>query len=211
MFNNRKYIDISLALNPDTVVWIEDSPPEFRAVCSRPEAPCNFTWLNFGAHAGTHVDAPYYLYADQWTCDQIPLERLNGRCQVLDLTHVEDTISVEDLEKETITEPIVLIKTKNSYNPMKVFNHRFIALSVPAAEYLKRRGVTTLGYDYLTFERDGANAVHDVFLKDNITLLDNLRLNEAEGKIYELLCLPVKITGIDAAPVRALLLEVDDE
>lgn len=209
MLKNKTYIDISLPLNDKTVVWVEDKPPELQAVCRRPEGPCNFTWLNFGAHAGTHIDAPFYLYNKQWTCDQVPLERLCGPCQVIDLTHVEDTIEVADLESIEITEEIILIKTKNSYDPMEVFNHNLIALSVPAAEYLKAQGVKTVGYDYLTFERNGANAVHDVFLKDNITLIDNLRLKDAEGKRYELLCLPIRITGIDAAPARALLVEID--
>ena len=209
MLANKTYIDISLPLNEKTVVWIEDDQPQLKAVCRRPEGPVNFTWLSFGAHAGTHIDAPYYLYSNQWTADQVPLERLNGTCQVLDLTHVERMIEVSDLEKIDITEPIVLIKTKNSYDPMIEFNFDFVALSVPAAEYLKAQGVTTLGYDYLTFEREGANHVHDVFLKDNITLIDNLRLKEAEGKKYTLVCLPIKITGIDAAPARAILMECD--
>lgn len=209
MLKNRTYIDISLPLNEKTVVWIEDSRPQFKEVCRRPEAPCNFTWLNFGAHAGTHIDAPYYLYTNQWTCDQIPLDRLCGTCQVLDLTHVEKTIEVSDLEHLTISEPIILLKTKNSYDPMIEFNHDFIDLSVPAANYLKNKGVTTLGYDYLTFERNSM-AVHDTFLKENITLIDNLRLKEAEAKKYMLVCLPIRITGIDAAPARAILLDEED-
>ncbi len=192
MLKNKSYVDISLPLNENTVVWIEDKAPQFTPVCRRPEGPANFTWLSFGAHAGTHIDAPYYLYSNQWTSEQVPLERLCGTCQILDLTHVEDTIEVRDLERTAITEEIVLIKTKNSYDPMIKFNFNFIALSVPAALYLKNQGVKTLGYDYLTFERDGANNVHDVFLKDNITLIDNLRLKDAECRKYTLICLPYK-------------------
>ena len=135
MLKNRKYIDISLPLNEKTVVWVEDAQPHFKPVCRRPEAPCNFTWLSFGAHAGTHVDAPYYLYTNQWTSDQIPLERLCGICQVVDLTHVDDTIEVSHLEQIEFTEPIILLKTKNSYDPMLTYNHQFVALSVTAAEY----------------------------------------------------------------------------
>ena len=53
-------------------------------------------------------------------------------------------------------------------------------------------------------------AVHDTFLKENITLIDNLRLKDAEAKKYMLVCLPIKITGIDAAPARAILLDGHD-
>lgn len=206
-FSAGKIIDISMELNERTVVWTADPQPKLIPVCRQPEADCNFTWLDFGAHAGTHIDAPYYLYKDKWTCDQIPLTRLMGPCQVLDLTDVADMITPEDLKKHPIKREIVLLKTENSYDPMKAYNANHVAITVEAAEYLIEQGVTTLGYDYQSFEREGKNAVHDVFLSQSITLVDNLRLEHTEGKEYFFLCLPVKVTGIDGAPARAILIE----
>lgn len=206
-FTSGKVIDISMDLNEKTVVWTADPQPKLTAVCRQPEADCNFTWLDFGAHAGTHIDAPFYLFADKWTCDQIPLSRLIGPCQVLDLTHVEDMIDVDDLKRESISRNIVLLKTKNSADPMHGYNPNHVAMTVPAAEYLIEKGVTTLGYDYQSFERDGKNEVHHAFLSKSITLVDNLRLANAQGKEYLLVCLPVKVTGIDGAPARAILIE----
>ncbi len=200
-------IDISMALNEKTVVWVADPQPKLTPVCRQPEAPVNFTWLDFGAHAGTHIDAPYYLFADKWTCDQIPLSRLIGPCQVLDLSDVVDQITVADLEKKTIDRPMVLLKTKNSYDSMQSYNPTHVALSVEAAEFLVSKGITTLGYDYQSFEREGKNDVHHVFLSKSITLIDNLRLADTAEKEYLLVCLPVKVTGIDGAPARAILIE----
>jgi arylformamidase len=206
-FAAGRVIDISMALNERTVVWTADPQPKLIPVCRQPEADCNFTWLDFGAHAGTHIDAPYYLYKEKWTCDQIPLNRLIGPCQVLDLTDVDDMITVDDLEKRQIARQIIMIKTRNSFDPMQSYNPNHIAMEVAAAEYLVEQGVTTLGYDYQSFERGGKNAVHDVFLSRSITLVDNLRLEEAEAKEYYFLCLPVKVTGIDGAPARAILID----
>lgn len=206
-FANGKVLDISMALNEKTVVWTADPQPKLIPVCRQPEADCNFTWLDFGAHAGTHIDAPYYLYRDKWTCDQIPLSRLMGPCQVLDLTDVEDMIDVADLKKHKIERAIVLLKTKNSYDPMEAYNPQHVAITVEAARYLVEQGVTTLGYDYQSFERQGKNHVHDVFLSQSITLVDNLRLKEAQGREYLFVCLPVKVTGIDGAPARAILID----
>lgn len=207
MFNPDTVIDISMELNEKTVVWVQDPQPQLRPIARLPKDGCNFTWLDFGAHAGTHVDAPYYLFSDKWTADQIPLSRLIGPCQVMDLTAVDDMISLEDIKKIPLTQKKVLLKTKNSYDAMEKYNPNHVALSVEAAKYLLKKGVTTVGFDYQSFERDGANVLHTLFLKESVTLLDNLRLANAEGKDYQLICLPVKLTGIDGAPARAILVE----
>ena len=44
-------------------------------------------------------------------------------------------------------------------------------------------------------------------MEQNIVALDNLRLKDAEEKKYDFICLPIKVTGIDAAPSRAILIE----
>lgn len=206
-FAQGKVIDISMELNEKTVVWTADPQPKLTPVCRQPQADCNFTWLDFGAHAGTHIDAPYYLFADKWTCDQIPLSRLIGPCQVLDLTDVEDEISAADLKRHAIRREIILIKTRNSFDPMQAYNPKHVAMRVDAADYLVQKGVTTLGYDYQSFERQGRNVIHHIFLSRSVTLVDNLRLKDADAGEYLFVCLPVKVTGIDGAPARAILIE----
>lgn len=202
-----KFYDISMELNERTVVWKDDAPPQLVPVCRTPAQPCNFTWLNFSAHAGTHVDAPYYLFADRWTADQIPLERLIGRCQVLDLTAVRGTISAADLAAQHVNAQKLLLKTANSLDALQSYNPQHVDLDRSAGEWLIAQGVTTLGFDYQSFERNGSSELHRLFLEKNITLVDNLRLGHVPAGNYELLCLPVKVTGIDAAPARAILME----
>jgi arylformamidase len=202
-----RIIDISMELNEKTVVWKDDEPPRLQALARIPQAPVNFTWLSFGSHAGTHIDAPYYLFNDRWTADQIPFDRLIGRCQVLDLTGVDDMITAKELMKKDIRQKIILLKTKNSDDLMEAFNPSHVAMDESAAQYLIDKGVLTLGFDYQSFERGGKCDIHRMFLERSITLIDNLRLKHASAKEYELICLPVKVTGIDGAPARAILLE----
>ena len=205
--DTQKIIDISMDLNEKTLVWIHDPQPKLKQLARMPKDECNFTWLDFGGHAGTHVDAPYYLFPDKWTADQIPLARLIGICQVLDLSHVKDMITSETLRKHDMHRSIVLLKTKNSYDPLKKYNPKHVAVTQDAARYLIKKGVTTLGYDYQSFEREGKHDIHRMFLSKNITLVDNLRLKNAEQKDYLFICLPLKVTGTDAAPARAILID----
>jgi arylformamidase len=203
----KKIIDISMDLNEKTLVWIKDPQPKITPILRTPKDPVNFTWLDFGGHAGTHIDAPFYLYKEKWTADKVPFDRLIGECQVLDLTNVRDMITESDLKKLNINKKMVLLKTKNSFDSLKKYNPRHVALSVEAAKYLVKKGVKTIGYDYQSFEREGKNEVHTVFLSKNVIVIDNLRLKETKPKAYTLICLPVKITGTDAAPSRAILIE----
>jgi len=203
----EKIIDISMDLNEKTVVWKDDPQPKLKPLARIPDAPCNFTWLDFGAHTGTHIDAPFYLFNDKWTSDQVPLDRLIGTCQMIDISDVSDMITAEDLKKYKINQKIVLLKTKNSYDAMNAYNPKHVAMTLDAANYLVEQGITTLGYDYQSFEREGKNDIHRVFMKKNIIVIDNLRLKNVDAKEYILFCLPIKVTGIDAAPARAVLIE----
>lgn len=203
----RKIIDISMDLNEETIVWVTDPQPKLKPLARIPDAPCNFTWLDFGAHAGTHIDAPFYLFNNKWTSDKVPFDRLIGSCQVIDVTDVEDMITVGDLKKHKISQKMILLKTKNSFDPMKQYNPKHVAITPEAAKYLVEQGIIALGYDYQSFEREGKTDIHRIFMEKDIVIIDNLRLKDAEAKEYLLFCLPIKVTGIDAAPARAVLIE----
>ncbi|MGV8086150.1 MAG: cyclase family protein [Candidatus Woesearchaeota archaeon] len=205
--NFNKIIDISMELNEKTIVWKDDAQPKLIPLARIPHALCNFTWLDFGAHAGTHIDAPFYLFNDKWTSDKVPFDRLIGRCQVLDLTNVDEFITEKDLRKLNITQQMILLKTKNSYDKMEKYNPYHVALSIDATQYLIDKGVKVIGYDYQSFERDGRIEIHRMFMSKDIVIIDNLRLLDAKAKEYQLICLPIRVTGIDAAPARAILLE----
>ena len=207
----KKIIDISMDLNEKTIVWKDDAHPKLIPLARIPDAPCNFTWLDFGAHAGTHIDAPFYLFNDKWKSDEVPFDRLIGKCQVIDLTDVVEVIEVDDLKKHKITKKMLLLKTQNSFDPMKDFNPKHVILSSDSARYLVELGITLLGYDYQSFERDGKTDIHRIFMEKDVVLIDNLRLAESRAKEYLLFCLPIKVTGIDAAPARAILIEEGDE
>ena len=52
---------------------------------------------------------------------------------------------------------------------------------------------------------------HHALLEAGIWLIEGLNLSEVAPGIYELICLPIKITVSDGGPARAILRKIGDE
>jgi arylformamidase len=104
----------------------------------------------------------------------------------------------------------VLLKTRNSYfwaGSGGEFRQDFTALDASAAEYLVRHGVRLVGIDYLSIAPyDEPSPTHKLLLRAKVVILESIDLSEAKAGVYQLVCLPMKLTGREAAPARAVLI-----
>jgi arylformamidase len=132
---------------------------------------------------------------------------LVGEAKVFDLTHLEDSIGVDDLKQYVINEDdFILFKTKNSLK--EPFDFNFIYLTHDAAVYLKDKKIRGVGIDALGIERNQpGHPTHDTLLKAGIIILEGIRLKTIKEGLYNLICLPLKIAHVEALPVRAILTE----
>lgn len=75
------------------------------------------------------------------------------------------------------------------------------------ADFLVERGVRLVGIDYLSIApfRQG-QATHEVLLGAGAVILEGLDLSGVSQGEYQLYCLPLKIGGVEGAPVRAILI-----
>ena len=207
-----KVIGISWPINHDTVEYKNKGALKFCTVKNIESDGVHETHLNLDAHTGTHIDAPIHFTPGGKPVNQIKLDSLIGDCKVFDLTNVKEKITASDLQGFDIQEnDIILFKTKNSSLPSTgSFEPNFIYLDKFAAEYLVSKKIKTVGIDYLGIERNQpVHETHKVLFDANITIIEGLRLNGVAPGQYFLVCLPVKFEGIEAAPVRAVLLDFD--
>jgi len=160
-------------------------------------------------HTGTHIDAPAHFLKNGKTIDQIDLNRLIGKCRVLDFTEIEEKITEKDLEKHDIKkDEIILLKTKNSdLTITQKFDANFVYLEKSGAEFLVKKEIKSVGIDYLGIERDQPNhETHKTLLENDILIIEGLRLKNVEAKGYFFYCLPIYLENLDSAPARAILL-----
>lgn len=203
-----KIIDISWPLDTSTTAYKDKKTIAFSAIKTMAVDGVQESLITLGAHSGTHVDAPAHFIARGATIDQVPLDQLMGECKVVDLSHVKNAITAEDLEDCELEEgDMVLLKTSNSLlAPNAPFTKDFVYLDASAARYLIDCGVELVGVDYLGIERDQpGHETHQLLMNAKIAIVEGLRLAKVEQDVYLLVCLPLAVIGLEAAPARAIL------
>ncbi len=68
------------------------------------------------------------------------------------------------------------------------------------------QGVRLVGLDYLSVAHpDEQVPVHRAFLDHGVALLEGVDLLDIIPGLYELICFPLRLRGLDGAPCRAVL------
>jgi arylformamidase len=207
--------DISVPISPgETPVYPGDPGIEvvsFAAIARGDAA--NVTALNFGAHTGTHVDAPAHFIEGAAGLQSLPLEAFAGEARVVEIDAEARAVEERHVTDESIGGATrVLFKTRNSSfwaDPRGRFREDFTYISPAAARALVERGARLVGLDYLSVEKFGSEGfeTHLTLLSAGVVIVEGLDLRAVAPGIYELVCLPLKIAAGsgDGAPARAIL------
>ena len=170
----------------------------------------NVTRFETGSHTGTHIDAPLHFVDDAKTTLEIPLEKLVGPCQVVDLQG-KTKISAADLEALNLLPGVekLLFKTDNSRlwdNMTHSFYEDFCALTADAAQWVVDHSIHLVGIDYLSIQLyHDSFETHVILLSNEVVIVEGLDLRHVEPGAYRLICLPLKIKGVEGTLARAIL------
>lgn len=191
--------------------------PSFRPVRTMEEHGLRCLELTLPIHLGTHLDAPAHFVADGGTVDEVPLSTLVGPALCVEVGRAADEpIEVADLEPLCgAAEPgdALLIRTgwDARFTEPGYLHHPY--LSVPAAEWIVRRGFRLVGVDTVTPELPGdlrpesyPCPVHTTLLRNGVLILENLVLREVAGRRFTLVIGALRIIGGDGSPARVLAL-----
>jgi arylformamidase len=164
-----------------------------------------------GSHSGTHVDAPSHFIPDSPGIDSTEPDILMGSARLIHISeahHISRQL-LEGIDLSGVSR--LLLATRNSAllkrNPPSM-DYAFV--TEDAASYLVDIGVKLVGIDYLSIEeaKKEGHPVHHTLLSGGVVIIEGLDLTGVPAADYELLCLPLKLKGGDAAPARVFLREV---
>lgn len=205
-----KIIDISRSLTPDLAVWPGDEP-----FCSIWNArieegdTVNLSTVRMSVHAGTHADAPLHFKAGGASIDEIPLLQFIGPCLLIDINDHDVILPDHVAFNDDMKMPRLLFKTRHS----RVADTRWEAEMAPflpeTIDRMGSQGVVLIGTDAPSVDPVDSQTLdaHHALARLGIVNIENLVLKDVAPGPYRLVALPLKVIGLDAAPVRAVLLE----
>jgi arylformamidase len=203
--------DITVPIRPGMPIYEGDPAVEIVAWSAMAEGDsANVSFLHFGAHTGTHVDAPAHFIEGARKIDALSLDVLIGPARVIrvpdEVAEIDpDFLAGCDLDQVER----VLFHTRNSNFWSEGFRKDFAHLLPEAAEILVEKGIKLVGTDYLSIEKfhSGHHRTHLALLSQSVVIVEGLNLSEVPAGDYELICLPLKIAdgAGDGAPARVVL------
>ncbi|MBQ7957466.1 MAG: cyclase family protein [Clostridia bacterium] len=159
---------------------------------------CNLNGFFACCHTGTHADAPLHFIDGGKSIDKMSMVPFIGPCKVIDVP--EGPITGEYVENNFPKGcRRLLIKSEGK---AYFLDH--------GAQEAANRGYLLIGTDALSVGTSGNQiAPHKAFLSREIALLEGLDLTDVKTGNYFLMAQPIKLEGLEGAPVRALLIKGD--
>jgi arylformamidase len=203
------WFDASVPCAPGTPPWPGDTPFSCGWTMRLADGDSvNLSSLTMSPHVGTHADAPLHVKEGGRPSDAIPVQPFNGLVHVVDVRDLTGVITLEMLrERLRVEEPVrVLLRTGASVAEGR-FPDAWPWLDATAAAHLASRGLRLLGTDAPSVDARDSKSLdtHHALFDGGAQVMETLDLRDVTPGPYELRALPMRVQGLDAAPVRALL------
>jgi arylformamidase len=212
----EKIIDITVPLTTEMPMWPGCNGIRITPTMRMDEGDSyNASRLDFNLHTGTHVDAPRHFLQNGTTVEQLPLDILIGPSYVAHLPDAADITprNLTDLNLPSGIERL-LLRTRNSKlwaAKTTEFKEDFVALTHEAAQWIVDKNIRLIGVDYLSVQRYADDSqTHQILLGADTVVLEGLNLSNVKTGLYELICLPLRLVGTEAAPTRAILRQIPE-
>ncbi len=200
-------IDISPPFRAGMPGWPGDTPFALERTWSiGPGCPVNVSRITLSSHVGAHADAPLHFAADGAAIDALPLDTFVGHCTLVDARSAGAVIDVADVLPSLPPRPERVLIRQYERSP-GTWDPALKGLSVALVRALAAMGVRLIGVDAASVDPadsktlDAHNAIHAA----GICIVEGLVLDHVAPGDYELIALPLRIAGCDAAPLRAAL------
>ncbi|WP_159010690.1 arylformamidase [Bradyrhizobium sp. S69] len=172
-----------------------------------PGCPVNVGSIAMSTHCGAHADAPLHYDAQGASVDQLELGDFIGPARVIDARGAGALCQFEEIASALDgAPPRLLFRLMDRLDPM-LWPTGFRALAAEAIEQLAARGTRLIGVDVPSVDPETSKELpsHMACNRHDIRIVENLMLADVAPGDYELIALPLKLQGLDAAPVRAVL------
>ena len=199
--------DISPTISGALPVWPGDTRFEASATWQiGGGCPVHVSRMTMTTHLGAHTDAPSHYDPAGLAIDAVGLAPYIGPCRVIHCigTPLVDVAAIAPFLDGV--PPRVLLRTYATA-PQLEWDPAFAAVSPAAIALLASKGVLLIGTDTASLDPQDSKTLdaHNAVRAHQMAILEGVVLDDVPAGDYELIALPLKLAGMDASPVRAIL------
>lgn len=218
----RRILDLSHPVDSAAQGYPGDPVPRFTHAATIEHSGYNLLHISMGSQSGTHCDAPYHFAADGPGIDAMDLTLFAGPAVVADVTgrparHRISWAELAPLADRLCPSTVLLLHTGWSryYGTPAYYDHPF--LDAEACRRILDTGARTICLDTINIDEtpDDLHAgdgfpVHRMMaaangvIGENFTNLEGIDFPDPLVAFF-----PIKLTGADGAPVRAVAMHLD--
>lgn len=207
MSTNPRIWDISPTLSAAIPVWPGDTPFSSDTTWDiEPGCPVKVSKISLSTHTGAHCDAPSHYDENGLAIDAVALDAYIGPCRVIDCTgiHVVQPHHIQHALADV--PPRVLLRTYLQA-PQAQWDEAFNTIAADTIDLLAQHGAVLIGLDTPSLDPQNSKTLdaHHAVRRHGMAILEGIVLDHIEPGDYELIALPLKLQGMDASPVRAIL------
>ena len=202
--------DISVVVRTGTPEWPGDTPYSCHwASKLAAGASVNVSAFEMSPHVGTHADAPLHVRDGQPASDSLAPDAFVGPAIVIGLESMNGPVDVDALSARLPRRVERLLLRTGRSIAGGAFPEAWPALTPACVRWLTGRGLRLLGVDAPSVDDRQSKTLdtHHALFEAGASILENLDLRDVGDGLYELIALPLRLEGLDAAPVRAMLVE----
>ena len=199
--------DISPTLSAATPVWPGDTPFSAQATWEIADGcPVHVSRMTLSTHSGAHCDAPSHYAVDGASIDAVPLQTYLGPCRVIHCIGA-NPVQPQDLAHALVDLPARVLLRTYTTTPQDRWDPNFPTIAAATIDLLAAHGAQLIGIDSPSLDPQDSKTLdaHHAVRRHKMAILEGIVLNEVAAGDYELIALPLKLHGLDASPVRAVL------
>jgi kynurenine formamidase len=180
----------------------------------------NATKLNLYSHCGTHMDAPVHFGVDTDSIDTLCLDKLIGPAWVVDVRPIEPRALIEVkhigvvAERLEVGDGLLICTGWSEYYGQERYRNELPRISEELARWCVGKKVRVLGVEPPSVadinNSQELTIIHRILFEGGVIVIEGLaNLGALTKPKVTFIALPLKITGGDGSPARAIAVEDD--
>ena len=199
--------DISPTISAAIPVWPGDTPFDASPTWDiKDGCPVRVSRMTMTTHLGAHTDAPSHYDPQGQSIDAVGLAPYLGPCRVIHCAGTR-TVLPADVAAHLDGVPARVLLRTYARAPRTAWDPDFPAIAADTIALLAAKGVILVGTDAASLDPQDSKTLdaHHAVRRHGMAILEGIVLDDVPPGDYELIALPLKLAGMDASPVRAVL------